>query len=349
VNKSTQQTSLRHFTTRRGHVVVRPFFMPVYQHRESGSPLSFWERAPEVEACIVNSFFLYKNRDLRRQLLDAGTIHDFIGFHGLVSTDSGAFQAFTRKVLVSNKKIVKFQDQIRSDVIAPMDLITPPGDSRKVAEEKLNATIKRVREALPLVEHGILAGVQQGGRFLDLRRRAVEELMELDVEYLAIGSLVPFFAKRHDIELACRMIRDAREIAGPDMPMHIYGAGDPVEIPFWVKAGADIFDSASYYHFANGGYYMTPYGAVQDLGVVHAGEYRCNCPVCVQAESIDAVLASYDSLVMHNLWAILRTVQAIRTALIKDSLDTLIDEVLERHTAWFPDSSLKRSWEAFNE
>ena len=76
-----------------------------------------------------------------------------------------------------------------------------------------------------------LAGVQQGGRFLDLRRQSVESLMEIGVEYLAIGSLVPFFNKRRNLKFVGDVLRDARRISGPEMPMHVYGAGDPVELP----------------------------------------------------------------------------------------------------------------------
>jgi len=38
----------------------------------------------------------------------------------------GAFQGFRGSVYLNNKEIVKFQDMIKTDVAAPLDLVTPP-------------------------------------------------------------------------------------------------------------------------------------------------------------------------------------------------------------------------------
>ncbi len=334
--------------TRRGADFALPLFMPVYQPRALTFTLGGWQGEPEIEACIVNAFFLYKERALRRRFEGGLTLRDHIGFDGLVTTDSGAFQGFTRKLLLSNRKIVAFQDMIGTDVAAPLDLVTPPGDGRVVAERKLEATQKRIREGLALTEHCILAGVQQGGRFFDLRRRSVEELAEMGVEYLAIGSLVPFFNKNHDLGFVAKVLRDARDTIGPDVPMHIYGAGDPVELPFMVHFGADIFDSSSYAHYAKGGWYMTAFGAVNEPDPLLAGEYRCACPICGQLEDISAIFNNHENLVTHNLWTICRTLADIRSAIAEGRLDALLGDVLERHMAWFPESGLAASLDALD-
>ena len=69
--------------------------------------------------------------------------------------------------------------------------------------------------------------------------------MELDPKYVAIGSLVPFFNVNHDLSFVGAVLRDARQVMGPDIPMHVYGAGDPCELPFMVALGANVFDSSS--------------------------------------------------------------------------------------------------------
>ena len=238
-------------TDNRGRAHDLPLFMPVYQPRGPVFQLAEQDRAITIDGLIINAFFLYKQRELRRRLTTEISLAEFVGFDGLISTDSGAFQGFTRTLYLKNSDIVRFQDRIGSDIIAPLDLVTPPGDSRTTAQGKLDATNKRIREALALVEGGIVAGVQQGGRFLDLRERSVAALMEMEVRYVAIGSLVPFFNKNHDLAFAGAVIRKAREIAGPALPMHVYGAGDPAELPFFVRLGANVFDLASYgLHYA---------------------------------------------------------------------------------------------------
>ncbi|MEX2187970.1 MAG: tRNA-guanine transglycosylase, partial [Pirellulales bacterium] len=205
-----------------------------------------------------------------------------------------------------------------------------------------------IRAALPLVENSTLAGVQQGGRFLDLRRRSTEELTAMNVRYLAIGSLVPFFNRNHDLKFVGDVLRDARAIIGPDVPMHVYGAGDPVEIPFFVALGADIFDSSSFGHYARKRAYMTPYGAVDRVDVLAAGEYRCACRVCRDRSDWDALLGDERRLAEHNLWTICETIRGVRRALAEGRLDAMLVEIVERHAAWFPESALRPTWEALH-
>jgi 7-cyano-7-deazaguanine tRNA-ribosyltransferase len=294
---------------------------------------------------MANAFFMYKDREMRRRFAEGLTLAEHLGFDGLLCTDSGAFQGFRGKLYLSNRKIVAFQDSIGTDIAAPLDLVTPPGDKRSVAERKLAKTQERIREGLAIVRRSLLAGIQQGGRFMDLRRRSVAELVEMGVEYLGLGSLVPFFNRNHDLAFVGRVIRDARAAAGPDLPIHVYGAGDPCELPFMAAMGADIFDSSSYAHFANSGWYMTPFGALATPGRLVAGEYECACPACAGA-SPEKLFASRDALTLHNLWTICNTVDRIGTAMRDDRLDEMLGGILATHAEWFPESALASSWEA---
>jgi 7-cyano-7-deazaguanine tRNA-ribosyltransferase len=338
------------FRTNDGRVHPLPLFLPVYQPRESFFQLTMSDPGLQVDGVIVNAFFLYKQRDLRALLTSTTDLPRFVGFDGLIATDSGAFQGFTRRLYLSNRDIVSFQDRIGSHVIAPLDLVTPPGDTRKVAEGKLTATLKRVREALAIAERGIVAGIQQGGRFMDLRERSTTELLEMGVKYLALGSLVPFFNKKHDLSFVGEVVRASRRLAGPVMPIHVYGAGDPVELPFMVALGATIFDSASYAHYANVGAYMTPFGALRDAGPLIAGEYSCDCSACRSVPDITTIFSDKERLSRHNLWVICKTVARLRVLLeARCALSNYLTEVLERHVTWFPQSRLAESWNALNE
>ncbi len=340
----TGPARLPQLVTRAGARYDQPLFLPVYQPRERVFQLAAWEGEPRIEGIIVNAYFLYKIREHREKLAADSSLKEFVGFSDLVTTDSGAFQGLTRKLYLSNKKIVRFQDAIGSDIIAPLDLITPPGDNRTKAEAKLHATEKRVAEALTLVERGILAGVQQGGRFLDLRHDSVGRLMELGIEYLAIGSLVPFFTGNHDLVFPAKVLVDARRTAGPDIPMHVYGAGDPCELPFMVACGATIFDSSSYGHYAQGGWYMTPFGALAEAGPILAGEFSCECPTC-RRSPIEAIFSDAAALARHNLWTICNTVRGLRELVCTTgALEAYLERVLEIHAAWFPQSRLVPSW-----
>lgn len=336
----------RVFVTGRGSSHRLPLFLPVYQPHRVPGLLDGWATGPPIEGCMVNAYFLYKQRDIRERLLAGTPLHTYLSFDRLVATDSGAFQGFTRQLYLHNADIVRFQDRIGSDVVSPLDLVTPPGDSRSKAAAKLAATQRRIREALPLVRRGVLAGVQQGGRFPDLRHDSVAELRDLGVRYLALGSLVPFFNRNHDLRFVAAVTRDARAVVGPEVPIHVYGAGDPCELPFLVACGANVFDSASYARFATDGWYMTRYGALRDPGPVRAGEVRCDCPVC-RAEP--ATLPEGDALVAHNLWTIMSTMEEIHRRLDTGDLAGYLTEILEVHQAWFPTSALARSWQEAQE
>jgi 7-cyano-7-deazaguanine tRNA-ribosyltransferase len=297
-----------------------------------------------IRGLITNAFFLYKNRELKKTVLEQG-IREFLGFSGLIVTDSGAFQQFSGPLYLSNKKIIKFQQDIGVDVISPLDVITTPGDNRTNAAKKLEATLKRIKEGLSIVDRAILIGVQQGGKFLELRGRALEALVEFEVKYIALGSLVPFFTKGHHVEFIGKVLKQARQIVPEHIPMHLYGAGDPVEIPFYVALGCDIFDSSSFIHYAQGGWFMTPYGAltVRDR---EPGDmpYACECPYCEEHGVHvwqDNTLLSY-----HNLWTIVQVLEDVTQRRAAGTLSEYLHHVLDVHQQWFPGSLLGRSWDA---
>lgn len=340
---------MRVLRTVQGRSFQLPLFLPVYQARNPIVPIAEWDCEPGLDGCIVNSFFLYKQRDIRDRFDEGLALRDYIDFDGLIVTDSGAFQGFTRPCYLKNKTIIQFQDRIGADVIAPLDLVTPPGDKRNVAEKKLNSTLKRIEEGCQIVENSILAGVQQGGRFPDLRKRAIERLMEIGVKLIAIGSLVPFFNRNHRMDFVGRIMKDVRAIAGGGIPVHVYGAGDPVELPFMAALGGDIFDSSSYAQYAHDSWYMTPYGAVDSFQRLASGEFVCPCPVCKSNEDLSRVFSNVSALAKHNLWTICHTIVTIRQAQREGTLNDLLAGILDVHSRWFPESRLKETWEGLHD
>ncbi|MCS7002620.1 MAG: tRNA-guanine transglycosylase [Dehalococcoidia bacterium] len=320
-----------------------PTFLPVYMPRDPIVSVERWNAERWFDGCIVNAYFLYKQRELRQTLASTRGLKTFLGFNGVVMTDSGAFQGLSRAVFLENTTIVAFQEAIGADIVSPLDLITPPGDNRRTAEAKVIATNKRVAEALALLTEATLAGVQQGGRFRDLRQRSTDALLALGVRYFAIGSLVPFFNRNHDLVFAGRVIRDMRAQIGPDLPIHVFGAGDPVELPFFIALGADIFDSSSYAHFANDGWYMTPYGAAQNLATI-ADAPPCLCPAC-RDHGPEQVIATRPLLALHNLAVLHQTIAWARQAIETGTVEGWLRAILERHRRWFPQSALPASWE----
>ncbi len=331
-------------TTDTGQIYQSPLFLPVFERANPFLDARALVEDFGVRGIITNGFLLYKQRTLREALTGPDMdVKQLLGFDGLVMTDSGAYQALGGKVFLKNSKIIKFQQAIGADIISPFDLITPPRDNWKTANRKLNDTLKHIEQGLKLADRSILAGVQQGGRFLDLRARSIHALVDLGLRYIALGSLVPFFGRNHHIRFACRVIRQARAVVPPTVPIHLYGAGDPVELPFYAALGCDVFDSSSFIHFARGGWYMTRYGAARDPQTVAA--YACPCPYCAAHGS--RVWEDVRLMALHNLWTIMDTVKRIAElrAAGDAAMEDYLAEVLEQHMRWFPNSQLAPSWE----
>lgn len=345
-SKSDQQSSPP-VVAANGKEYATPLFLPVFQYGNPFISIEMLVHEFDVQGLITNAFFLYKDRTLKKTVLDRG-IKDFLGFNGLTVTDSGAFQQFSGPLYLSNTTIIKFQEEIGVDVLSPLDVITPPGDNRTTATKKLAATLKRIEQGLTLVERAILIGVQQGGRFLELRGQAIAKLVELDVKYVALGSLVPFFTKNHHLEFIGNVLKQARALLPPHVPIHLYGAGDPVELPFYVALGCDIFDSSSFIHYAQSGWYMTPYGAIatQKLNAQELA-YPCACPYCGRFG--ESLWQAPKLLALHNLWTILAVLQEVKQRLTTETLGAYLQHVLAIHQQWFPHSQLGRSWDVLGE
>ena len=99
-----------------------------------------------------------------------------------------------------------------------------------------------------------------------------------------------------------------------------------------------------------GGFYMTPYGALKDLGPLSSGEYVCRCHQCAGPGGFSAVAADKERLAIHNLWTICDTVGKLREMVrAEGALDRYLAEVLEIHLRWFPDTRLKETWDKLTE
>jgi len=94
---------------------------------------------------------------------------------------------------------------------------------------------------------------------------------------------------------------------------------------------------------------MTPYGAIKDPGPVIAGEFTCRCHVCGETDDITKVFADKERLASHNLYTICQTVLNIRKALSAGTLDKMLEDILEKHSAWFPLSALPASWRSLHD
>ncbi len=211
-------------------------------------------RKYNIKAIMTNAYILYKKKFY-------GDIHEFLKFDGIIETDSGSYQMlhYKKDLEVTNKEIIEYQININSDIINVLDIPTDIDKSHEEAEKELYLTIERIKEGIDLKGNKLINGAVQGGIYLDLRRKAAEEVSRLNVDIFAMGTIVPYMIK-YKFDKLFENILESRIILPLNKPVHLFGLGHTIILPLAVSIGADIFDSASYVLFAKDLRIITPFG-----------------------------------------------------------------------------------------
>jgi len=283
------------------------------------------------QGIITNSYIIYRDEGLREEALAKG-IHALLDFDGVIMTDSGSFQLFRyRRVEVSQREILEFQDRIGVDIGVMLDIPTPPDVPASAAERDAGETLLRAEEAAEFERRMLLTGTVQGSTYPELRRRLASRISELGFEVHAIGGVVPLMEDYRFAELV-RLVMPARQCLGHAKPVHLFGAGHPMLFSLAVLMGCDMFDSAAYALYARDGRYITPSGT---LRLEELRELPCSCRVC--SEHTIAELRSLDAeereklLAEHNLLVSLEEVRRVRQAVHEGSLWELVERRARAH------------------
>ena len=112
-----------------------------------------------------------------------------------IMTDSGSFQlSVYGDVDITNKEVIEFQEAIGTDIGTSLDIPTGPYVDREKAEEDLEITIERAKEAISFVKDNDyemkINSVVQGSTYPDLREYCATELTKLDADLYPIGAVV---------------------------------------------------------------------------------------------------------------------------------------------------------------
>ena len=87
---------------------------------------------------------------LIQKAIDEG-LHKLINFDGPVMTDSGSFQlSVYGDVDITNSEVIEFQELIKTDIGTSLDIPTAPFVERQKAEEDLEITLERAKEAVKI-------------------------------------------------------------------------------------------------------------------------------------------------------------------------------------------------------
>jgi 7-cyano-7-deazaguanine tRNA-ribosyltransferase len=152
---------------------------------------------------------------------------------------------------------------------------------------------------------------------------------------LALGSPVEFM-ESYEYRLLAEMIVAAKKEMPHSIPLHLFGAGHPLTIPFAIALGCDTFDSASYMLYAKGLRYITDDGT-RNLSEISV--FPCNCEICSKytpdefrkLESVEKV----NQLAIHNLHAIKLEVDKVKQAIHEGRLWEYVIKKARAHPKLF--------------
>ena len=270
------------------------------------------------EVVMVSSFILrkYGERD----------VHDVLGWDGIVYTDSGTFQMYSVGISdLDPREVIEYQERVGSDLITPLDIFTLPDDSKPVAKEKLEQTLKNVPDredcVFPI----------QGGVYPDLRKKACEAGRSVSNPVFAIGGIVPLM-ESYDFKRLADVVLSCTSSLPPNKPVHAFGCGHPMIFSLLVAFGCDIFDSAMYALAARRGGYLTASGT-KNLDELR--EFPCFCPACSKHDVEEVKRMEKpekeEFLARHNFYVSIQEIKNVRNAISENRLWELVQERCRSH------------------
>ncbi|KAG2476469.1 MAG: tRNA-guanine(15) transglycosylase [Nitrosopumilales archaeon] len=314
--------------------VETPAFVPVIHPINQTIPMNNFRKLG-FELVITNAY-ITKNH-YGQEAIKRG-IHDIINFDSAVMTDSGGYQVLEYgDVRVTASEMAEFETKIKTDIAIPLDKPTGFGLSKTEAKKFVDHTLKVSKQALKQSSDNgqIWVGPIQGGEHFDLVKRSTKTLVDYGFKMLALGSPVEFM-ESYEYKLLAKMIVSAKSQMPSSIPLHLFGAGHPLTIPFAVALGCDTFDSASYILYAKQDRYITDDRTKRLSEIIN---FSCNCEVCSKftPNELRALDKSekINNLGLHNLIAIKSEVERVKDAIHEGRLWEYVMKKARAHPKLF--------------
>lgn len=239
--------------------VQTPVFMPVGTRASVKGIAPDRLRGAGTSILLANTYHLAL-RPGPEVVAEMGGLHRFMAWDGPILTDSGGFQVFSLAVLralddegvtfkshidgailrLTPASAMRIQEQLGADIIMAFDQCPALPAETGVLEAAVHRTLKWARECknAHVRTDQALFGINQGGLDLDLRRRCMDELVDIDFPGYAIGGLSVGENPDDTARLLARFVR----FMPADRPRYLMGVGRPIDIARAVATGVDMFD-----------------------------------------------------------------------------------------------------------
>ncbi len=361
--RSTQCEARRGVVTTLHGEFQTPVFMPVGTQAtvKAMTPENLKDLGAEIILGNTYHLFLRPGHELIREF---GGLHRFMHWDRPILTDSGGFQIFSLRDLakiseqgaafkshldgsalfLSPEDAVMVQEALGSDIMMVLDTCIPYPATREETIESTALTARWARRsrAAQKATGQLLFGIVQGGMYPDLRKEAVDELVDIGFDGYALGGL----SVGEPRELMVEITASTTRLLPAEYPKYLMGVGTPEDLVEGVFHGIDMFDCVMPTRNARNGMLFTSTGRL----VIKNSQYRndqrpidenCTCSTCrhytrgyLRHLYMSREILAYHLNTVHNLWYYVNLMQEMRLAIEKDRfLEFRADFYSTRETA----------------
>ncbi|MCS7053832.1 MAG: tRNA guanosine(34) transglycosylase Tgt [Ignavibacterium sp.] len=290
-------------------IVETPIFMPVGTQGTVKAVNQFLlENEIKAQIVLSNTYHLYL-RPGTDVLESAGGLHKFMNWNKPILTDSGGYQVFSlaelrklrengvefkshldgSKHFFSPEKVIQIQRSIGSDIMMVLDECSPYPCDYDYAKKSTELTSKwavmnKVAFENSSSKYGhkqFLFGIIQGSVYKDLRRKSLNDLLEVGFDSYAIGGL----AVGEPVEQMYDIVDFLTDLMPVDMPRYLMGVGRPENLLESISLGVDMFDCVMPTRNARNAYIFTWNGTLSMRNAKYKKDFKpldenCDCYTC---------------------------------------------------------------------
>ncbi|GGI69358.1 queuine tRNA-ribosyltransferase [Polymorphobacter multimanifer] len=352
-------------TMRRG-TIRTPAFMPV------GTAATVKAlRASEVAAAgadiILGNTYHLMLRPSAERIARLGGLHNFMGWHGPILTDSGGYQVMSLSALtkrseegvsfashldgtrhmMSPERSMEIQRLLGSDIVMAFDELVALPAPREAVEAAMHRSMRWARRSRDAFDAGgehaeaaALFGIQQGGLDERLRAESASHLQEIGFDGYAIGGLA--VGEGQEAMFGC--LDHAPGQLPEAAPRYLMGVGKPDDIVGAVQRGVDMFDCVLPTRSGRNGQAFTRSGPLNLRNARHNEDQapldaECGCPSCrtgVSRAYLHHLVKSGEMLgailmTEHNIWFYQELMANLRAAIAAGTLTSFAASFLGRY------------------
>jgi queuine tRNA-ribosyltransferase len=293
--------------------VSTPVFMPVGTQGSVKTLSNDEVLACGAEIILGNAYHLFLRPGLDI-IKKAGGLHKFIGWNKPILTDSGGYQVFSlavlrkisekgvefsshidgRKHFITPEDVIDIQATLGSDIMMMFDECVHYPAARDYVEQSLELTTKWAKRSKEYFSKSVvgsresvdkkrqlLFGIVQGGTYLDLRKKAVDQLLEIGFDGYAIGGV----SVGEPNELIHEISSYTASLLPEDKARYLMGLGTPPDMLEAISQGIDMFDCVVPTRNGRNGQAFTMNGELQLRNAEYKEDFTpidkdCTCMAC---------------------------------------------------------------------